>query len=370
VNDEAGELERLVGEQAEPRAREGDMAYVRELGARMARGLVAAEQQVSSYRRGLARIVRTLALTPGRESVTQLLGLLDDHGPLGPSGTDPRTVASFLAEAQRPGDLAELLYARTERDALDELRDCVFHELLLRGVDPQDHEPLRSWPLGRPGWHPLTWLPADLRPFEADSPFPSRGINNSAGGAWTGLTDRGRLDPPTPRTAPPSHLVNTAGVELHELILSAPSSGEFGHCDAWVFTLDAPLDPAAVPALLPTLPMACVEGLGPTARFEIAERPLADVWKILFSTASMGGMYSHGVHGAYGRRMTWFSLAGLTGAPAGATAEEVERHALQSTWFHFECDTEWFHNEIHDYGMATLSPDRRRLAVLAATDTD
>ncbi|WP_254707406.1 DUF6183 family protein, partial [Streptomyces lunaelactis] len=32
---------------------------------------------------------------------------------------------------------------------------------------------------------------------------------------------------------------------------------------------------------------------------------------------------------------------------------------------------EWFHNDIDaDYGIATLSPDRRRIAVLAATDTD
>ncbi|MFF7646889.1 DUF6183 family protein [Streptomyces canus] len=31
---------------------------------------------------------------------------------------------------------------------------------------------------------------------------------------------------------------------------------------------------------------------------------------------------------------------------------------------------DWFHKEIHDYGIAALSPDRRRIAVLAATDTD
>jgi hypothetical protein len=37
---------------------------------------------------------------------------------------------------------------------------------------------------------------------------------------------------------------------------------------------------------------------------------------------------------------------------------------------HFEADTDWFHNEIHDYGIAALAPGRRRVAVPAATDTD
>lgn len=49
----------------------------------------------------------------------------------------------------------------------------------------------------------------------------------------------------------------------------------------------------------------------------------------------------------------------------------MERHARQSTWFPFEADTDWFHNDIgSDYGIAALSPDCRRIAVLAATDTD
>lgn len=91
---------------------------------------------------------------------------------------------------------------------------------------------------------------------------------------------------------------------------------------------------------------------------------------MLFSTAPMGGTYGHGAQGAFGRWAAWRSLAGLGGAPLGASAEEVERCAVESTWFHFECDSDWFHNEIHDYGIATLFPDRRRIAVLAAADTD
>ncbi len=126
-----------------------------------------------------------------------------------------------------------------------------------------------------------------------------------------------------------------------------------------------------MPALLPALPLPCGDGLGPTDRFQIAVRPVDEIWRLLFVTASMGGMGGSGTQAAYGRLWAWRSIAGLSGAPADASVEEVERRARQSTWFHFEADTDWFHNDIgSDYGIAALSPDRRRLAVPAATDTD
>lgn len=154
-------------------------------------------------------------------------------------------------------------------------------------------------------------------------------------------------------------------------IVAAVQAGEWGDCDAWVFMPDEAIEPERVPALLPTLPMSCVDGLAPTDRFEIAVRPVDEIWRLLFATASMGGMYGSGVHGAYGRLWAWRSMAALSGAPEDASAEEVERHARQSTWFHFEADTDWFHGDIDsDYGIAALSPDCRQIAVLAATDTD
>ncbi|WP_373300046.1 DUF6183 family protein [Streptomyces xantholiticus] len=105
-----------------------------------------------------------------------------------------------------------------------------------------------------------------------------------------------RRGPPGPADAPTerSPLHDIATVEVHETIVAAPSAGDFGHFGAWVFALDSPVDPALVPTLVPTLPMACVEGLGPSTRFEIARRPLTDIWQILFSTASMGGTYGRG----------------------------------------------------------------------------
>ncbi|MFG2986436.1 DUF6183 family protein [Streptomyces sp. NPDC048258] len=187
---------------------------------------------------------------------------------------------------------------------------------------------------------------------------------------WTGRTGEDRLEPATPRPQTPSLLPDRATAEVHEAIVAAPTAGDFGSCGAWVFAPEEPVDPALVPALVPTLPMPCLEGLGAEGRFEISRQSLAEVWRMLFSTASEGGVYGPGAHGAYGRRAAWWSLAGLSGTPLDATAQEVERHAEQSTWFRFECDTEWFHNEIYDYGIVALSPGRRRIAVLAVTDTD
>ncbi|CAM5464573.1 DUF6183 family protein [Streptomyces narbonensis] len=364
------DLGRLVWGEAEQRAARGDTSYVRELGEELADRHAAAAERVREYDRHLAHVVRVLALSPGRDGLAQLLRLLDAKTPSG-SGGNLRAIASLLAEHHRVADLADAVFDRVERDRLDELRACLFHELVLRGVDIDDFPGLRSWPLVRPGWHPLAWLPPYRSDLEAEADFPSRSMRGATWEIPTGLPTEGRVDPPAPRTTEKSALRDIATVDVHETVVSAVNAGDWGNCAAWVFRLDEPIAPDEVPALLPTLPMPCVEGLGPEGRFEIAVRPADDIWRLLFATASMGGMYGSGVQGAYGRLWAWRSLAGLSGAPAGASAEAVERHALQSAWFHFEADTDWFHNEVgNDYGIAALSPDRRRIAVLAATDTD
>ncbi|MFF7205429.1 DUF6183 family protein [Streptomyces sp. NPDC008141] len=366
------DLQRLVWGQAEQRAAQGDASYVRELGSQLSDRHAAAVEQVRNYERQLAHVVRVLAITPGRDSLVQLLQLLNEKRPTTTSsGVLPRFVASLLAEHRQVADLAATVFDRSTWDQLDELRACLFHELVLRGVDIDELLPLRFWRYELPGWHPLAWLPVHRRDFEADVDFPSRSIGGSAHGVPTGLPAEERVDPPTPRTSKRSTLRDIATKDVHETIVAAVKAGNWGDCEASVFILDEAITPDRIPALLPTLPMPCVDGLGPTDRFEIAVRPAAEIWRMLFATASMGGMYRGGVQGAYGRLWAWRSMAGLSGAPAGASAEEVERQASRSTWFHFEVDAEWFHNDIDaDYGIATLSPDRRRIAVLSATDTD
>ncbi|WP_129593347.1 DUF6183 family protein [Streptomyces sp. C] len=343
----------------ERRAAEGDVASVRELGARLADGYEDATRRARTYQEQLARVVRVLALTPGRESLVELMRLVDEKR----LPSHPRELASLLAEHQRPADLAAAVFRRPGAGTPYELEACLFQELLLRGVDMHGFPP-------PPASHPLSWLPGRLRDFESGAEFPRRSVNGSAYGIGTEMPTEGRVDPPVPRAAERSALRNSVTAEVHEAIIAAPESGEWGNADAWVFQPDEALAPEQVPALLPTLPMPCTD-VGPTGRFEVARTPLGDVWRPLFASASIGGIYGGGVCGAWGRMWAWRSMAGLAGAAPGADAEEVERLARATTWFRFEADSGWFHNEVGaDFGIAALSPDHRRLAVLTATDTD
>ncbi|MCX5338668.1 DUF6183 family protein [Streptomyces atratus] len=114
-------------------------------------------------------------------------------------------------------------------------------------------------------------------------------MHGSASGVPGGLPAEGRMDAPTPRTSERSALRDIATTDDHESIVAAVQAGDWGDCDAWVFMLDEANAPEQVPALLPTLPMPCVDGLGPTDRFQIAIRPVNAIWRLLFATASMGG---------------------------------------------------------------------------------
>ncbi|MFJ8138586.1 DUF6183 family protein [Streptomyces sp. NPDC096013] len=358
--------------QAEQRAVQGDASYVRELGEQLVDRHVVAVRQVREYERQLANVVRVLAFTPGRDSLVNLLRFLDEKRP---STGSPRPllpfVASVLAERHHVADLAAVVFEPRGREYLNELRACLLHELVLRGVRTDTYPALRSAAHVLPPWHPLSWLPTHRIDVESGADFPTRSLNGSSYGVPSQLPAEGRVDLPTPRTSERSALRDTATTDVRESIVAAPQAGEWADFGAWVFPLDEAVPPERVPALLPTLPMGCLDGLGPTDRFEIAVRPLDEIWRLLFATASMGGMYDSGVHGAYGRLWAWRSIAGLSGAPAGASAEEVEHRARQTNWFHFETDTDWFHGDIDsDYGIVALSPDHRRIAVLAATDTD
>jgi hypothetical protein len=143
-----------------------------------------------------------------------------------------------------------------------------------------------------------------------------------------------------------------------------------GRIEARAFDLAEPLDAESVPAVLLALGLECLRGAGKKTPLSVAVRPPAQAWRVLFAAASTGGAYNSGSYGAYGRLAAWQSLAALAGSPEGTSAAEVEAHVLECVWHGFGADTKWFEQVAWDIGLATLSPGRRRLAVLAATDTD
>jgi hypothetical protein len=93
-------------------------------------------------------------------------------------------------------------------------------------------------------------------------------------------------------------------------------------------------------------------------------------WQRLFAAASTGGAYNRGCYGAYGRLNAWRSVAALSGTADGALLDEVERQARESAWYGFRTATKWFWQVAWDIGLVTVAPGGKRLAVLAATDTD
>ena len=120
-----------------------------------------------------------------------------------------------------------------------------------------------------------------------------------------------------------------------------------------------------------SLPLKSVAATCSPGGLQVAERSglrdiaTTDIYESIVAAVPAGEW------GDYGRLWAWRSMAGLSDAPAGVSAEEVERQVRQSTWFRLEAYADWFHNDIDaDYGIAALSPDCRRIAVPAATDTD
>ncbi|MFI0743034.1 DUF6183 family protein [Streptomyces sp. NPDC021100] len=369
---DAAEIDELPWDAAVTWGQARDVERLTAFGEALARERGGAHKRLRDLDHRLALVLRVLALTPGRRFVEQLLHICRTAQATGagtPSG--PRFLASLLAEAQSVDDLEPVLSDEGPHRPYDELRTCLFHELLLRGVKTDEiHRVAGSRPFGHPGTG-LAWLPDTLAEMERGAVFPSRHYNGGVGSGFPDLSSPVPLDAAA-RRAGAGHPVTVATTpRLADLITGPPEQGNWGAHDVGVFTTERPVTPEAFSGVVASLPMDCLEGLGEDDRFVFAPCTLKEVWHMLYETASHTAMYGPGALGAYGRLSAWWSLAGLAGARPEDGPAEVERQAAACAWLRFEADSEWFHNEIgNDYGIAALSPDGRRIAVLAATDTD
>ncbi|GAA4837279.1 DUF6183 family protein [Kitasatospora terrestris] len=337
------------------RVERGDLGFVGDLGVELAgmRRDPAAWQD----RTVLDHVLRLLATTAGAESVAQVLRVVSRAVPGGPAPA--RHVAAMLAADQRPEDLAQAF-----TDAVpQELRACLLHELLLRGAAVTawaDSVPLPE--------HPLSVLPLTRLEIERRAVRP-RGFANGSGvaayGAW-------KLRPPNEAFAGPAVLDVTSekvATAIGSAVAAWPEESN-GQLEARVFAFADPLDPVLVPAALPTLGLACLAGAAESSGLVWNFRTPEEAWQVLFAAAYNGGAYGPGLGGAYGRLAAWQSAAALVGAAPDTGAERVEELARRCTWYGFAAGTDWFDQVAWDLGVAVLGPDGRRLAVLAATDTD
>ncbi|WP_200423610.1 DUF6183 family protein [Streptomyces sp. Y2F8-2] len=347
------------------RVARGDAAFAADLGIALAR-TYGTEGQIWQCRSVFDHLLRLLATTAGPENVTQALRLVSSAEVT--SRKLDRYTASLLASSHEATDLAAAFTGR----ASEELRACLVHELVLRGVVVEEMPGIAGWATS-PHWshHPLSWLPLTLSDVEEHADLPRYSIRGSSHSMPYGPSGSRELAVFANARVPSAKETTTqaAATAMARAVANWAEESN-GRIEARVFDLAEPLDAESVPNALLTLGLECLHGVGKKTALSVAVRPPAQAWRVLFAAASTGGAYNSGSYGAYGRLATWQSLAALAGSPEGATAAEVEARVRNCVWHGFDADTKWFEQVAWDIGLATLSPDRRRLAVLAATDTD
>ncbi|MER5351474.1 DUF6183 family protein [Kitasatospora sp. NPDC002551] len=365
-------LERL----ARRRLKHGEVAFVADLGIGLARHHRSATEFDSLF----DRLVRLLAVTPGAEPVGQLVRMLAAGRPDDPAFD--RYVASMLAACRRPEDLTVVFDGGSGGVAVsDELRACLVHELVIRGVPVAEMPGIAGWATS-PHWrdHPLGGLPLAPIAAEREPDLPHYSVDGSSHGLpyWDPEERHPapRLDTRVPTAVETTTAAATAAMAAAVADWSDDPEEPEGRVEARTFAFADPLEPDAVPGALVALGLDCLVDLGDlpgpgeeTAFGMVAVEP-AEVWQVLFAAASTGGAYAPGRYGAYGRLRAWRSLAALAGAPADASAGEVEEYVRGCAWYRFGAATPWFHRVVWDLGVLAVAPDRRRLAVLAATTTD
>lgn len=362
------------------RAADGDVHFVADLALAAAEADTrATEPRVWQYASIVDHVVRLLGTTPGRDSATLLLRLAAAR-----RGADPRRGDRYLASLLTSGHPPEELAAAFTGPASDppsglgsglvpdELRACLVHELVLRDVDVTRAPGVAAW-VTSPQWrnHPLARLPLTRSAVEAQADVPVHSAGGLSVDMAFGPSVHAQRPNPAPTDTPPAAEVTTPAVADAMAAAVANWADESNGCaEARVFDFARPLDAAAVPAVLPALGLACLEGVHDRVGWAIAAQPPAHAWRILFGAAANGGAYNSGVYGAYGRLAAWQSIAALAGCPHDAPFDAIEARVRACTWFVFDADTAWYWQVAWDIGLAALSPDGRRLAVLAASDTD
>jgi hypothetical protein len=309
-----------VRQLAEKRIADGDAAYVADLVVAMVERYGSVEVPPWQYRSAEDHLVKLLAT----HDVGQTLRVADVVG-------RDAYVASLLAAGHPATELA----ATFNDNISGELRACLAQELVLRG-EQVDYRP--------PADHPLSVLPLTLTGIE-------RVDGDELFGPWELPSTRATSEqgPEITETTIP-YEAREIGAAVQNWV--DESNGRF---EARSFRLEQDFD-EPVDTLL-AMQLECLDGLMPRRRLGIEACPPDQAWRLLFTAATAGGAYNQGLYGAHGRLAAWRSVHAMAG-------EEAER----SSWYRFEGRTTWFNKVAWDLGLAVITPDRRRIAILAATD--
>ncbi len=323
---------------------------------------------------------RVLALTPGRiyaHTLMKLLLLPRTRTMQSPVSLDEhsRMLAPLLASAQSTSVLLDLIEAYRHNLAYTEFICVLVQEMVLRGVRC-DETPLIVDFIDRmrEAHHSLAWLPLKLLEIENSLPLP---LNFIAGSCFA----YPKIEMATvaeEETSSESESEMRVAIEERttlperDRILAAVDPWANARMEARIFALEHYITSTQVSdSLILSLNLDCVKGVSIDDIFLGVLSP-QNAFRLLFIAAAQGGAYGGGYNGAYGRLATWYSLAGLVGAPNRVSVQEVASLIVQSTWFSFTANSDWFYKAapMWDVGIITLRSDRRSIAVLAATSTD
>lgn len=350
-----------------------------EAAQRLCRGVSGEGFGGTSVARTVGRIAETLADTRSRDCAVLAVDIVSRLLPRGAAAREEgdrlrRSVAARLVKAQHLRDL-EPLFGELPDDIhhpATETRACLLGELALlgsgtgrRGLDAYA-ERLRE--LG----HPLARLPRTRLDIEHRFTVRVRGL----GPVKTPKQLRSRFP-----EVPPSGSGAAAGrraADTRDDGRAKAAAGPFTaggwerEPEARFFTLPGPLGPDDFGiSFIKELPLGCLAGEGGHRGSAIACATTPDdVLNELFSASYIGGVNGRVQGGAYARLYAWNSLYALMGLSVDVPFLQAVRRAADHRWLRFMAFTDWFYHDTSDVAFAVLDPDRTRVAVLAATDTE
>ncbi|MGG7575658.1 DUF6183 family protein [Streptomyces sirii] len=334
----------------------------------------------------LCRIAVALCSEPSSGAVTCAARLVDTLLCL--DGPDYhrsllRQMAWHMQTAQKPG--TTLLFPLFERlpqrlDSAAEFRACLLQEIALRSWGPWDETYLAYAARLRELNHPLAWLPPQTLSFEDRARSYSRRRNIGLGT----LTPR-HLRARYPEV-PPTEEGARAARDAREVVdpRRAEAAGEpLAALEMWearFYELPEPLPAADWNAgLLAGLPADCLAALT-TDTLAAVHTTGDDVLADLFLAAFAGGTQGGRQEGAYARLAAWRGCYALLDLPRDVPHTDAVRYAAEHRWLRFAAvdgdhndwftDSHWEPFGCNQLGFAVLDPTGRRIALLAATDTD
>lgn len=285
----------------------------------------------------------------------------------------PLHAASMIASTHTPEETKELIISHIANAKFLEVVTPLVQESVARGADyDKDEQICAFWQKLKKESNQLAWLPLRRMDIEDSVSFPIYSAGRSVK-HLPSTSAQGKLDKQPARTAPEKPFTAAPILFNEESAARCVRSWKErsnGKSEAKLFETPSEISATDLSTKqLLKLQLECIAGMTPR-EVEFTPVPADRIFEMLFGVASSGGAYSAGEGGAYGRLAAWQSLAALTGVGASGTVDDVYTAAKESSWWSLSSTSKWFYNIAWDIGIVCLRPDKRHIAVLAASDQD